>query len=321
MDWTDRHWRVFARQLTKRALLYTEMVTAEALVHGRLDYLTAHDPCEYPLALQIGGSNPETIYKACSRVKEMGYCEVNLNLGCPSDRVQAGSFGAALMADPVRVSECLNAMKNAVGSSGPEITAKIRLGINDQVVETTLPEFIQSAICPNVERVIIHARIAVLGGLSPKQNRDIPPLNYSIVHSMKYEFPHLKVILNGGLTTLQDAKVHAAGLDGVMIGRAAYQNPQILLGVDSMFYDDQAPHTCATDALLAYRPYVERQLALGFPLKHLSRHLVGLYHHAPGARRFRQILSEKGPRDGADWSVIAEALDAVKGKEWHEKRA
>lgn len=318
MDWTDRHWRVFARLLSRRALLYTEMVTAEALIHGRLDYLTAHDPSEYPLALQIGGSDPEVIHRAVSRVKDLGFCEINLNVGCPSDRVRAGAFGAALMADPIRVGECLQAMKNAAGIKGPEITAKIRLGINDQIVENSLPEFIETAICSNVERLIIHARKAILGGLSPKQNRDIPPLNYTLVHLMKKTYPDLEIVLNGGLTDLNTAYEQLTQIDGVMIGRAAYQNPQILMGVDPLFYNEPAPMPSAEAALQAYRPYVEAQLAQGFPLKHLSRHLVGLYHEVPGARRYRQILSERAHLPGANWSVIEDALAAVSRPEPHE---
>ena len=317
MEWTDRHWRRFARCLTKRALLYTEMVTAAALVHGNLEQLIEHSAEEYPLALQIGGSDPEQLHTAVMAVKDRGFYEINLNIGCPSDRVQAGCFGAALMADPGRVSECLLAMQAAAGHDGPEITAKIRLGINDQSVEETLPLFVAMLNRSGIKRVIIHARIAILGGLTPKQNRDVPPLNYSLVEQIKQQFPNLMIILNGGIQTIESGIQSAESLDGFMMGRAAYQTPQELLKVDPLIYGVPAPHEDARSALLAYRPYLESQLAKGLPLKHLSRHLVGLYHEVPGARRFRQILSEQAHLPGADWSVIECALDAVRENHSH----
>ena len=311
MEWTDRHWRVFARTLTRKALLYTEMITARALIHGDLERLTEHSPAEYPLALQIGGSNPDELYQATNRVKDMGFYEINLNLGCPSDRVQAGCFGAALMADPKRVSECLSAMRDASGSSGPKITAKIRLGINDQNPEHSLPQFMDMLNDSKINHVIIHARTAILGGLSPKQNREIPPLNYDLVHHMKKQFPKIEIVLNGGLKTIDQCQAELGSLDGVMIGRAAYQTPQILLQVDRQFFHEDPPNHNAFGALLSYRPYVESLLALGLPLKHLTRHLVGLYHQVPGARNYRRILSERAQLPGADWAVIEEALAAI----------
>lgn len=317
MEWTDRHWRRFARCLTKRALLYTEMVTAQALIHGRIEQLIEHSDTEHPLALQIGGSNPQELHDAVMRVRDLGFCEINLNLGCPSDRVQAGCFGASLMADPGRVSECLHAMQTASGNSGPEITAKIRLGINDQNIEQTLPEFIFMLDSSNIKRIIIHARIAILGGLSPKQNRDIPPLNYSLVNQIKTQFPHLAIVLNGGIQTVEAGMDICRELDGMMMGRAAYQQPQELLKVDPLIFGQNPPHANAEEALLAYRPYVEEHLAKGFPLKHLTRHLVGLYHEVPGARRFRQILSEQAHLPDANWSVIEQAMDAVREREKH----
>jgi tRNA-dihydrouridine synthase A len=311
MDWSDRHWRVFARTLTKKALLYTEMITASALVHGDLEKLTEHSPSEYPLALQIGGSNPDELYQATARVKDLGFCEINLNLGCPSDRVQAGCFGAALMANPTKVSECFNAMRNASGSAGPKITAKIRLGIDDQNPEDTLPDFIEMLNNSNITHVIIHARKAILGGLSPKQNREIPPLNYKLVHQIKNEFPEMEIVLNGGLKTIDQCISELGSLDGVMVGRAAYQNPTILLRVDRDIFKEDPPNQTAFEALLSYRSYIEQVLAKGFPLKHLTRHLVGLYHEVPGARQFRRILSERAHLAGADWSVIEDALAAI----------
>ncbi len=311
MEWTDRHWRVFARTLTGKALLYTEMVTAQALIHGDLERLTEHSPAEHPLALQIGGSNPDELYQATNRVKDMGFYEINLNLGCPSDRVQAGCFGATLMANPKRVSECLSAMRDASGSNGPKITAKIRLGIDDQNPEYTLPYFMSMLNDSEINHVIIHARKAILGGLSPKQNREIPPLNYELVHQMKKQFPEMEIVLNGGLKTIRQCQAELGSLDGVMIGRAAYQTPQILLEVDRQFFHEDPPNRNAFNALLSYRSYVENALALGFPLKHLTRHLVGLYHQVPGARNYRRILSERAHLPGADWTVIEDALAAI----------
>ena len=311
MERTDRHWRVFARTLTQKALLYTEMVTAPALVHGNLDRLTQHSTEEYPLALQVGGSDPDELYRATEYVKELGFYEINLNLGCPSDRVQAGCFGAALMTDPDRVSECFEAMLNAAGSQGPNITAKIRLGVNDQNTEQTLPEFLEMLRRRNIRRVIVHARKAVLGGLSPKENREIPPLNYDLVQKMKYQFTDMEIILNGGLKSLDQCIQQLSVFDGVMVGRAAYQTPQILLGVDHQVFRSDPPHKTAFEALMAYQPYVESVLAQGFPLKHLTRHLVGLYHNVRGARRYRQILSERAHLPGANWKVIEDALAAI----------
>ena len=311
MEWTDRHWRMFARTLTQKALLYTEMVTAQALIHGDLERLTAHSPVEYPLALQLGGSNPDELFEATCRVKHLGFDEINLNLGCPSDRVQAGCFGAAMMADPNLVSECFQAMLNAAGNNGPKITAKIRLGIDDQTPEDTLPEFIDILNSSDIKHVIIHARKAILGGLSPKQNRDIPPLNYELVYLMKTQFPEMEIVLNGGLTSLSQCLEQLTRVDGVMIGRAAYQTPQILLSVDRQFFKSEPPNQTAYEALLAYRPYVESILAEGFPLKHLTRHLVGLYHQVPGARQYRRILSERAHLPNADWAVVEDALAAI----------
>lgn len=311
MEWTDRHWRVFVRALTRKALLYTEMVTAPALIHGDLERLTAHSPSEYPLALQMGGSVPDDLYRATMRVTNLGFCEINLNLGCPSDRVQAGCFGATLMADPGRVSECFSAMCNATGLNGPKITAKIRLGIDDQDVQDTLPQFMEMLNRSNINHVIIHARKAILGGLSPKQNREIPPLDYQLVYQMKKIFPEMEVILNGGLKTIEQCTRALKTVDGVMVGRAAYQTPQILLDVDRQLFQTEPPNTTVYDALMDYRPYVESVLARGFPLKHLTRHLVGLYHNIPGARQYRRILSERAHLPNADWAVIEAALGAI----------
>jgi len=311
MEWTDRHWRAFARTLTKKALLYTEMVTAPALIYGDLERLTEHSSAEHPLALQIGGSNPDELYQATHRVKEMGFYEINLNLGCPSDRVQAGCFGAALMANPAQVSECFSAMHNASGENGPKITAKIRLGIDDQNPEETLPDFMAMLSRAQIKHVIIHARKAILGGLSPKQNREIPPLNYKLVHAIKKQFSDMEIVLNGGLKTIDQCINELGEFDGVMVGRAAYQNPQILLQVDREIFNEDPPHQTAFEALQSYRPYVEDILQQGFPLKYLTRHLVNLYHEVPGARQFRRILSERAHLPGADWSVIEDALRAI----------
>ena len=315
MEWTDRHWRRFARTLTKHALLYTEMVTAKALIHGNLDHLTAHSPEEYPLALQIGGAEPEELFQAVIRTRALGFCEINLNLGCPSDRVQSGAFGAALMKHPSQVAECLDAMSQASGMTGPEITAKIRLGVDDDDVNHTLPRFLDMLNGSPIQRVIIHARKALLGGLSPKQNREIPPLDYGLVHQMKKQFDSMQIILNGGIESVEHGLVAADGLDGFMLGRAAYQRPHTLLQIDPLVFGQAPPQKTARDALLAYRPYVESVLAAGFPLKHVTRHLVGLYHEVPGARQFRRILSERAHQRDADWSVIADALNAIQDTE------
>lgn len=315
MEWTDRHWRRFARTLTKYALLYTEMVTAKALIHGNLEHLTAHSPDEYPLALQIGGAEPEELFQAVIQTRALGFCEINLNLGCPSDRVQSGAFGAALMKHPSQVAECLDAMYQASGMTGPEITAKIRLGVDDDEVNQTLPQFLDMLNASPIQRVVIHARKALLDGLSPKQNREIPPLDYPLVHQMKKQFESMQITLNGGIESVEHGLVAAEGLDGFMLGRAAYQRPQTLLQIDPLVFGQAPPHKTAHDALLAYRPYVESVLAAGFPLKHVTRHLVGLYHEVPGARQFRRILSERAHQRDADWSVIADALNAIQDTE------
>lgn len=311
MDWSDRHWRVFVRLLTKHSLLYTEMITAKALIRGNLDRLTQHSPSEYPLAFQIGGSEPEELYQAVNKVTDFGFCEFNLNLGCPSGRVRAGHFGAALMADPDRVSECICAMRSGVRLGRQEITVKIRLGIDNQEVNNSLPEFIEMLNNAEVKRVIIHARKAILNGLSPKQNREIPSLDYSIVRKMKKKFSNLKIVVNGGLKTVNECVSHLDHLDGVMMGRAAYHTPKELLKVDPLIYGTKSPCNSTEEALLAYRPYVEKTLAKGFPLRNCTRHLVGLYHNVPGAKQFRQILSEQSHKSGADWNVIEKALSAL----------
>ena len=311
MEWTDRHWRVFARVLTKKALLYTEMITAKALIYGDLEQLTQHSKVEYPLAIQIGGSEPDDLYRAVTLVRDRGYQEINFNIGCPSGRVQSGHFGAALMADEIKTAECLSAMRSAVFPNGPEITAKIRLGIDDQIIEDTLPKFIDKLEKSKISRIIIHARKAILKGLSPKQNRDIPPLNYSMVYALKDKYPKLRFILNGGLKTINDCISHLNGLDGVMIGRAAYQTPLELLQVDQLIFGINPPSKDAEQALKAYQPYIDEMLTQGVPLKHLSRHLVGLYHNVPGAKKFRQILSEEAHKSHADWRVVQRAMSAL----------
>ena len=311
MKCTDHHWRMFARTLTKQALLYTEMLTAPALIHGNIEQLTEHSEAEYPLALQMGGSNPDELFEATNLVKNLGFCEINLNLGCPSDRVQSGFFGAALMADPGRVSECLTAMQNAAGSAGPKVTAKIRLGIDDQSVYETLPAFVEMLNSINIKHVIIHARRAILGGLSPKQNREIPPLDYSLVYLIKRQFPRMEIVLNGGLKTVSGCIQHLKELDGVMMGRSAYRAPQELLQVDRLIFGHQPPHGTAFEAVNAYRPYVEEVLLKGFPLKHVTRHLVGLYNDVPGARQFRRVLSERAHLPRANWTVVKDALSMI----------
>jgi tRNA-dihydrouridine synthase A len=310
MDWTDRHCRYFHRLMTGHALLYTEMVTAPAIIHGDRDRLLAFNPPEHPVALQLGGSDPAQLAEATRIAAGYGYDEVNLNVGCPSDRVQSGSFGAILMEQPDLVAECVAAM---IAASPVEVTVKCRIGVDDQVPEQVLPDFLRKVSGAGVARFAIHARKAWLQGLSPKENRDIPPLDYSLVHRMKAEFPHLHLSINGGIATLDQARAHlAAGMDGVMIGRAAYHTPsEVLLEADQRIFGvSTAPrtaHQVAEDML----PYIEAHLGSGGRLNQITRHMLGLFAGRPGARHWKRILSEQAHRDGAGPEVVQRALDAV----------
>lgn len=309
MDWTDRHCRYLHRLLSKRALLYTEMVTAPALVRGGALHLLAHDPQEHPVALQLGGSDPRELAQAARQGVAAGYGEINLNVGCPSDRVQSGCFGAVLMKRPGLVADCVAEMRAAVDA---DITVKCRIGVDDQNPEDVLPEFLARIVAAGCERVTIHARMAWLQGLSPKENRDVPPLNYDLVHRMKELFPNLHISVNGGITSLDQAQAFLeGGLDGVMIGRAAYHQPaDILCGVDRQIFgdvDESDPVQVVHDML----PYIDRHLTGGGRLHQVTRHMLGLFAGKPGARAWRRTLSEGATRKGAGPALVLEALAHV----------
>lgn len=306
IDWTDRWCRLFHRQISARALLYTEMIAAPALVRGRALHLLDFDAAEQPVALQLGGADPGEMREAAALGAAHGYGEVNLNCGCPSDRVQSGAFGAVLMRDPALVGRICAAMQG----QGAEITVKCRIGVDEQDPHEVLPRFIAAVADAGVARLTIHARKAWLQGLSPKENRSIPPLDHALVHEMKARFPQLHISLNGGVATLKEAQAHLDGVDGVMIGRAAYHQPYEILGQADTLWGG-APARPRAAIARAMRPAIESHLASGGRLHQITRHMLGLYAGQPGARRWRQILSEGGARAGADWSVVAQALDAV----------
>ena len=310
MDWTDRHCRSFHRVLTRRTLLYTEMVTAAAVLRGDWRRLLAHSPAEQPLALQLGGDDAGDL-AACAELAEgLGFREVNLNVGCPSDRVQSGRFGACLMREPQVVAEAIAAMQARVHVP---VTVKHRLGVDEQEGYEPLAEFVEAVAAAGCRVFVVHARKAWLAGLSPKENREVPELRYDLVHRLKRDRPELTVVLNGGVPSLDAALEHlAAGLDGVMIGRAAYHEPWILAAADRRVFGEAAdPVPDREAAVAAYLPYVEAQLAAGEPLPRLVRHLLGLFHGEPRARRWRRILSEDSRRPGAGVEVLRAALAAA----------
>lgn len=308
MDWTDRHCRYFHRQLSRQALLYTEMVTAAAVVHGDRDRLLGFDPSEHPVALQLGGSDPAQLAEATRIACEFGYDEVNLNVGCPSDRVQSGRFGAVLMEDPALVTECVAAMVNA--STGPEITVKCRIGVDDQNPEDILPEFLSRVATAGIRSFTVHARKAWLEGLSPKENRDVPPLDYYLVYRMKTLFPALEIVLNGGVETLADVKTHLEYVDGVMIGRVAYHEPALLGLVDREIFGNDIG-VSGEAAVLAMLPYIERELTKGARLNQITRHMLGVFAGRPGARKWRRMLSEEAHKEGAGPELVERALNEV----------
>ncbi|WP_375691537.1 tRNA dihydrouridine(20/20a) synthase DusA [Pseudooceanicola sp. LIPI14-2-Ac024] len=312
MDWTDRHCRYLHRLLSARALLYTEMVTAPALVRGGAVHLLDFSPEEYPVALQLGGSDPDELAQAARLGEEAGYDEINLNVGCPSDRVQSGTFGAVLMRTPELVADCVAAMRAAVDV---EVTVKCRIGVDDQEPEEVLPDFLSRVAAVGVERVQIHARKAWLQGLSPKENRDIPPLDYDLVVRMKQAFPDLHVSINGGIGSLDLAEdLLARGLDGVMIGRAAYHAPaDILSAADRRIFDDAAGDAHPVTAVMQMLPYIEAHLAAGGKLAQVTRHMLGLFAGRPGARNWRRVLSEGAHRPGAGPELVERALAEVTG--------
>ncbi|MEN2979227.1 tRNA dihydrouridine(20/20a) synthase DusA [Tistrella bauzanensis] len=315
MDWTDRHDRYFLRQISRRALLFTEMITTGALIFGDAARHLAHDPSEHPVAVQLGGSDPRDLAIAARIAADAGYDEINLNCGCPSDRVQSGRFGACLMAEPALVAECVAAMAAVVDVP---VTVKCRIGIDDQDEAETLFRFVETVAAAGAGTFYVHARKAWLKGLSPKENREIPPLNYPLVHALKRARPDLEILLNGGLVDLDQAEAEiASGLDGVMLGRAAYHDPYILAEVDARIYgegDATAPIADRIEIARRMLPYIEAEVSRGTALIAITRHMLGLFQGLPGARRFRRSLSENHARKGAGPEVLVAALEEVSSR-------
>jgi tRNA-dihydrouridine synthase A len=310
MDWTDRHCRAFHRLLTQRALLYTEMVTAAAIRHGDRRRLLGFSVEEQPVALQLGGSDPLALAEAARVGQDFGYVEINLNVGCPSDRVQEGRFGACLMLEPDLVARCFEAMQRAV--SVP-VTVKCRIGVDEQDAEADLERFVATVAGAGCGFFIVHARKAWLKGLSPKENREIPPLDYDRVKRLKAAHPDLRIVLNGGIATLDEAEAHLAWVDGVMVGRAAYQTPYMLADVDRRLFGGQGEAPSREDVLEALLPYAERHVAAGGRLNNVTRHVLGLYHGRPRGRAFRRHLSENAVREGAGVEVLSRAIEIARG--------
>jgi tRNA-dihydrouridine synthase A len=309
MDWTDRHCRFFHRQMTGRALVYTEMVTDAAVIHGPRDRLLASHPAEHPVALQLGGSEPAQLAQAVRLAAPYGYDEINLNCGCPSDRVQSGCFGAVLMETPAKVADCVAAM---IAESPVEVTVKCRIGVDDQDPRQSLPAFLEAVRGAGVRRVIVHARKAWLQGLSPKQNREVPPLDYALVLEIKRAFPDLHLSLNGGITSLDQAKdLLAQGFDGVMLGRAAYHDPSVLLAADRRIFGVTAPDLTPEEVVARMLPYIEAHLASGGRLHQVTRHMLGLFNGRPGARAWRRLLSEGASRPGAGPDLLQAAAAGI----------
>ena len=308
MDWTDRHCRYFHRLLTRRTLLYTEMITTGAILHGNRARLLAHDPAEHPVALQLGGSDPAALAQSAQIAADLGYDEINLNVGCPSDRVQEGRFGACLMREPELVGDCVAAMKAAVKIP---VTVKCRIGVDEQDPEVALDTITRTVVAAGTDALIVHARKAWLAGLSPKENRDIPPLDYERVYRLKCAWPHLDVSINGGVGSVEAALEHLSHVDGVMLGRAAYHEPWRLLFVDRDVFGDIARFATPKDAARALIPYIERECAAGTRLHAIVRHTLGLFHAMPGARAYRRYLAVEGVKPGANAKTFAAALDLV----------
>jgi tRNA-dihydrouridine synthase A len=309
MDWTDRHYRFFARLLSRHTLLYTEMVTTGALLHGDTGRFLRHDPAEHPVALQLGGSNPADMARCARLGEDAGFDEININVGCPSDRVQNGRFGACLMAEPGLVADCVAAMKAAVAVP---VTVKTRIGIDERDSFEELLNFSRAVVEAGCDALVVHARKAWLQGLSPRENRDVPPLHHDVVLSLKEHFPDLPVVINGGIQSLQQARGFLDRLDGAMIGRAAYQSPWLLADADRVIYGDETAPPTPDEVLDAFLPYVEQELANGVPLNSISRHILGLFQGRPGARRWRRTLSEQAHGPGAGIDVLREAARQVR---------
>jgi len=303
MEWTDTHCRVLHRLLTRRALLYTEMVTAEAVVRGNRERLLGFDASEHPVAVQLGGSDPARLAEAARIAADMGYDEINLNVGCPSDRVQSGRFGACLMREPVLVADCVAAMRAA---AAVPVTVKCRLGVDDQDPHESLRRMIERCEAAGATTFVVHARKAWLEGLSPKENRDVPPLDYELVYQVKRENPHLTIVINGGIATLDECEAHLKHVDGVMLGRAAYHSPAMLAEVDARFFGGETRDL--DTAIEAYLVYVEHKLGEGVPLNAMTKHMLGLFNGKPGARLFRRHLSENATRKGANIQTLRDAL-------------
>jgi tRNA-dihydrouridine synthase A len=308
MEWTDRHCRFFHRLLTRRALIYTEMLTTGAVLHGDRVRLLGFDPFEHPVALQLGGCDPGALAQSARIGEDFGYDEINLNVGCPSDRVQEGRFGARLMAEPSLVGDCVGAMGAAVKVP---VTVKCRIGIDEQNPDEALFAFTNSVKMAGVDALIVHARKAWLKGLSPRENREVPPLDYALVRRLKAAYPQLEIVLNGGIATVDQAQVELDALDGVMMGRAAYQEPWRLLDVDPLIFNAPAPFARLHDAALALIPYIERELDRGVRLHAITRHVLGLFRAVPGARAFRRHLATEALKSGARANVMVDALALV----------
>ncbi|WGM39793.1 tRNA dihydrouridine(20/20a) synthase DusA [Caulobacter sp. NIBR1757] len=310
MDWTDRHCRALHRALTGRALLYTEMVTTGAVLHGDRDRLLGYDPVEHPVALQLGGSDPDDLAASARIGADLGYDEINLNVGCPSDRVQSGRFGACLMREPELVADCMAAM---IGAVDVPVTVKCRIGVDDQEPADSLFRLVDLSAAAGVKTFVVHARKAWLKGLSPKENRDIPPLDYPLVYRLKRERPELTIVINGGVASLDEAEAHLAHVDGVMMGRAAYHEAGLLGEVDRRLFAADGGDVSPFEAVARYRPYLLARLEEGVHLPAMVRHMLGLFHGRPGARSWRRILTVEGVKAGAGIEVVDRALDAVSG--------
>jgi tRNA-dihydrouridine synthase A len=310
MDWSDTHCRSFHRVLTPNALLYTEMVTTGALLHGDVARHLRFDASEHPLALQLGGSEPDALARCAELAEAWHYDEVNLNCGCPSDRVQEGSFGACLMREPDRVAACVSAMRRATRLP---VTVKHRIGVDDCEDYAFMRHFVETVAAAGCTIFVVHARKAWLQGLSPKENREVPPLTYEHVYRLKQQFPQLTIVINGGIRSLADCEQHLQHVDGVMLGREAYENPYALAALDAALFGASGELPTRDDVLRAYRPYVERQLAAGTPLKHITRHLLGLYRGQAGGRQFRRTLSEQAHKAGAGIDVLMNAVPHAAG--------
>ncbi|MDF0749117.1 tRNA dihydrouridine(20/20a) synthase DusA [Marinobacter sp. 71-i] len=308
MDWTTSHYRYLARQLSRHTLLYTEMVTTGALIHGDTPRFLRHNSEEYPLALQLGGSNPKELAHCAALAEQYGFDEVNLNVGCPSDRVQNNMIGACLMAHPDKVAEGVRAM---IAATSLPVTVKHRIGIDGRESWDDLCEFIEKVSGAGCRTFIVHARIAVLEGLSPKENRNVPPLKYDWVYRLKARYPHLEIIINGGIRTFAECREHLEHTDGVMLGREAYHNPWLLAGVDSEFFGQPMPVQSRHDALRAVLPFIQDELDRGVYLSHISRHLMGLFLGQPGGRQFRRYISENAHKPGSGLEVIEQAMARV----------